>query len=216
MQQLTFSKFYTTLKVLGIAILLSVLFLTQPIHSQENSEATDDETSSQQEAENQESEYSYTVQPGDGVTHMLLDFAEKNGRELSPAQAYEIAQSNGAKLLELGITTQINAPYTENIGGFAVPGVVISAAENEEFFTELQQQINETGQAASEGDVTADDDSGEPQTTTSDEAQEETADEESEDEESGWLSQNWWLLAVILFGGAAIWYFFVNPAAETD
>lgn len=85
--------------------------------------------------------YSYTVQPGDGVTHMLLDFARSLGEELTPSQAFEIAQDHGQQFLASGLTVPMDAPFTENIGGFPQPNVTLRAADYPDLFTDLEQAV---------------------------------------------------------------------------
>ncbi|HIA91543.1 TPA: hypothetical protein EYO12_00305 [Candidatus Saccharibacteria bacterium] len=78
--------------------------------------------------------YNYDVISGDGVTNMILDIAQEAGVELTPQEAFEIAQSEGASFLETGITSPSTAPFTEGIGGLQLDQVI-------DFETPQQQDL---------------------------------------------------------------------------
>lgn len=105
----------------------------------------------------QAEDYSYTVGAGDGVTNLILDYADANDKDISPARAFKIAQDNGQKFLDADLTVESDLPYTDGIGAFDEAGVTIAAADNKGLFNSIDKAVNNSPDAdADEVTVPAD------------------------------------------------------------
>lgn len=149
-------------------------------------------------------DYSYTVQPGDGVTHMILDLASVVGVELSPSQAYDIARSTGSIFLEENLTTESDAPFTDGIGGLPQPGETVTVNAYPTVFESVSAGTSSVARGETPEPAEGTEDLSSQEDNQNDASDAEDDNEESASEDNG-LSP----LAIILgtLGVAAVAYY---------
>lgn len=77
--------------------------------------------------------YTDTIKPGDGITQTFMDYAQSNGKDISPARAFEIF--NQAK--DAGLLTE------DNISNISTQGVTGGVGFNGTGSTQLSPEIIE-------------------------------------------------------------------------